>query len=380
MSDADNTPATSTPAANLVPVIGGVVAVVSDLDRLLEVWRASLSAATRPAYLADLQLFAAWAGMPTAQTLVAKLLAGGKVAAEAHVLRYLTHLLEQERRAPATVARRRAAIRSVVRIANGLGLVEWTLTAPLPRSARPRAYRDTRGPGLAAVRRMREVAAAQLGVKGFRDVALLGMLYGLGLRRAELCSLEISDYDRGERKLKMVGKGHRDAELVTVPAALADEIAAYLSARGSPTSGPLFANCDRAGQGSGRLTASGLYKFVRKLARRADVRTPVSPHRIRHSAITDALDGTKGDVRRVKRFSRHSKLETVLTYDDARRDDAGEVATMLAASLGKAAPSDVTSNLMSDGDGEREDHSPSENSHENAHSRDLGDRDREGQD
>ncbi|MFO0713608.1 MAG: hypothetical protein U0353_27395 [Sandaracinus sp.] len=60
----------------------------------------------------------------------------------------------------------------------------------------------------------------------------------------------------------------------------------------------------------------------------------VTPHGFRHSAITMALEGTSGDVRRVAKLSRHVKLDTVLRYDDARRDDAGELATMIAAAIG----------------------------------------------
>jgi integrase/recombinase XerC len=45
--------------------------------------------------------------------------------------------------------------------------------------------------------------------------------------------------------------------------------------------------------------------------------------------ITRALDLAHGDVRKVKRFSRHAKLETLLRYDDNRRDEAGAIAKLL---------------------------------------------------
>ncbi len=44
----------------------------------------------------------------------------------------------------------------------------------------------------------------------------------------------------------------------------------------------------------------------------------LTPHKLRHSAITAALDATGGDVRRVQRLSRHARLETVMVYDDNR--------------------------------------------------------------
>ena len=308
------------------------------IQRLLDAWRASLGPATRHAYDADWRAFAAWAGLASPTAALEALLRAGKLEAEASVLAYLAYLRgdggHRQRLSPATVARQRAALRSLIRMAEGLGMIQWTLTAPLPRSERPRGYRDTRGPSLASVRAMREAAAAQGGVKGLRDVALLGLLYSLGLRRAEVCSLDVSSFDLTGRRLAVVGKGHTDAEWLTVPELTAAEINDYLAARGGPPEGPLFASLDRARKGDGRLTPSGLYVVVRALAAAAGVEQPVSPHRLRHAAITGALDGVNGDVRRVRQFSRHAKVETVLAYDDRRKDEGGEIAAMNAAALG----------------------------------------------
>jgi integrase/recombinase XerC len=302
--------------------------------RLLDAWRASLSAATRMAYGRDVEFFARWSGAASAAAAISALLRGGKLAAEERVLAWLASL--RNHIGSATLHRRRAALRSVVRMAEGLGVVTWELTAPLPRSDRPRSLRDTRGPGLPAVRAMRQVAAAQDAPKGPRDVALLGLLYALGLRRAEVCALDVSDFDPAEQRIAIIGKGHSEPEWVTLPPETAAELQAYVGALGHAAAGPMFMSADRAHKGTGRLTSSGLYRVVRKLGERAGVTLPVSPHRLRHSAITAALDGLHGDVRRVRQFSRHSKLETVMIYDDRRRDQAGEVAGLLASALGHA--------------------------------------------
>jgi integrase/recombinase XerC len=65
------------------------------------------------------------------------------------------------------------------------------------------------------------------------------------------------------------------------------------------------------------------------VGRRAGVARGTNPHGLRHQGITRALDLAKGDVRRVRRFSRHAKLETLLKYDDNRVDEAGAIARML---------------------------------------------------
>jgi integrase/recombinase XerC len=55
----------------------------------------------------------------------------------------------------------------------------------------------------------------------------------------------------------------------------------------------------------------------------------MSPHRIRHSAITAALEATNGNVRKVQKLSRHKKLDTLMLYDDNRANMQGEVSSLL---------------------------------------------------
>jgi integrase/recombinase XerC len=50
---------------------------------------------------------------------------------------------------------------------------------------------------------------------------------------------------------------------------------------------------------------------------------------LRYQGITRVLDLANRDVRKVKRFSRHAELETLLRYDDNRRDEGGAVAHLL---------------------------------------------------
>ena len=56
----------------------------------------------------------------------------------------------------------------------------------------------------------------------------------------------------------------------------------------------------------------------------------VRPHGLRHAAITETLEVTRGDVRTVQRFSRHRDLRILMIYDDNCPDRAGEVARWLA--------------------------------------------------
>ncbi len=55
----------------------------------------------------------------------------------------------------------------------------------------------------------------------------------------------------------------------------------------------------------------------------------MSPHRVRHSAITAALDATDGNVRKVQKLSRHRKLDTLMIYDDNRHKDQRDITDLL---------------------------------------------------
>jgi integrase/recombinase XerC len=85
--------------------------------------------------------------------------------------------------------------------------------------------------------------------------------------------------------------------------------------------GPLFLGLDRA-HGGHRLSDTSIYRIIRNLGKRAGLRA--RPHGLRHTAITDALDMTGGEVKKVQRFSRHKNLQTLLLYDDARKDEGGK--------------------------------------------------------
>nr|WP_234910061.1 tyrosine-type recombinase/integrase [Synechococcus elongatus] len=73
--------------------------------------------------------------------------------------------------------------------------------------------------------------------------------------------------------------------------------------------------------------------MVKRSAKAINLGKRLSPHRIRHSAITAALDATGGNIRLVQKLSRHSRLETLQRYDDARQNFQGECTEHLAKLL-----------------------------------------------
>ena len=279
---------------------------------------------TLRAYARDLEDFKRWVGAATVGSAADGLLHMAHGAANAYALAYRADLLERHLSA-ATVNRRLAALRSLVKVGRTLGLVPWELEV---ENLEAEPYRDTRGPGVDGFRRM--LAAVEgTGLKARRDRALLRLLFDLALRRSEVVGLDLEDLDLGAGTVAVLGKGRTGKEIRTLPRPTADALRSYLEVRGLEP-GALFWNVSRV-HGRARLTSHGLAKVVCRIGEAAGL-GHVRPHGLRHAAITQALDATKGDVRAVQKFSRHRDLRVLNVYDDNRTDLAGKVAELVASS------------------------------------------------
>ena len=280
-------------------------------------------ATTRRAYAGDLQYFATFIGAADAEEGARLFLERGRGSANAVVMSYRNFMVERGL-APATINRRLAAVRALVKMARMCDVVQWGLDVG---NVKAETYRDTAGPGVDAVRKMIDAAGrGKNRHKALRDVAMLRLMADCGLRRAEVLGLDVADYDAANSRVAILGKGKTEKQWVTLPPKAHAAISAWLGARGI-WPGAMFTNFDRAGR-SGRLSGSALYSLVKKHG--AAVGVDARPHGLRHTAITRALDATGGDVRRVAMFSRHSDIRVLTRYDDARHDHAGDIALLVS--------------------------------------------------
>jgi integrase/recombinase XerC len=142
---------------------------VEDGD-LLDAFLAGRRPTTLRAYAKDLADFAAFLGFTTADAALKALVNGTAGRANKLALGYKAHLTGRDL-APATIARRLAALRSVAKLARTLGRVAWAIDIPSPKAE---AYRDTRGPGLGGWKSLLAEARARATTpKGRRDLALV---------------------------------------------------------------------------------------------------------------------------------------------------------------------------------------------------------------
>ena len=241
----------------------------------------------------------------------------------ATVRAYLGTLAERGLSA-STVGGRLAAIRSLYRHAARQGWIETDPVAGVRSPKRPGrlprvlsvagAARLVEAPATFALhaRRRRDPALADAAAR--RDAALLELLYATGMRISELASLSIDRVDLERRRLRVIGKGDKERELLfgehagrAMRAYLATGRPA-LATRASTPSGALFLN----GAG-GPLTARGARMVVERWVTASGAPASTSPHTLRHSFATHLLEGG-ADLRTVQELLGHASLATTQIY------------------------------------------------------------------
>ena len=261
-----------------------------EIDRFLA--SPGLGEATRKAYRCDVEEFVRW--------LEDRSLRLADVDVRV-LMEYVTDLGRARRRklAPATIARKIAAIRSFLRFTLGSANVPDASLAP----RRPRRLPDTP--------KTTEVEAALDALDGdgplaLRNRALVELVYSAGLRSAEAVGLDLADIDFDREQLHVRGKGRKE-RIVPLGEEAGHVLARYLR-EARPE---LVRGAENA-------------LFVSARGKRLDTSTLrrvfAHPHRLRHAFATHLLEGG-ADLRTIQELLGHSSLSTTQLYShvDGRR-------------------------------------------------------------
>jgi integrase/recombinase XerD len=297
----------SAPADQAAPVAArGAEPLILDFLAYLELER-GLSRNTLEAYRTDLLQFGEFLDR---QGL------GLATAAHRDLAAFLSELAgTPPPKAPATLGRKVACLRSFYRHLRREGMIEHDPTAEL------RGPRKTQR--LPRVLSREEVARLLREPKGseplaLRDRALLEVMYACGLRVSEAIGLELTDIDLDERMLRARGKGSKE-RLVPVGRQAATALRGYCRhgrpvLLGAKVESTLFLN--RRGS---PLTRQGLYKIIQAHARGAGLSERMSPHTLRHSFATHLLAGGC-DLRSLQEMLGHADLATTQVYTHLSAD------------------------------------------------------------
>jgi integrase/recombinase XerD len=164
---------------------------------------------------------------------------------------------------------------------------------------------------------------------GFRDRAMLQLLYATGLRVTELCRLELSAVERDSGVLRVTGKGNKQ-RLVPFGEVAREAITEYLL-KGRPAllrgraSGFLFVTAyTRSGSKTAAMTRQGFWKLLRGYGRKAGIFRDLTPHVVRHSFATHLVEGG-ADLRSVQIMLGHADISTTQIYTHVARKRLREV-------------------------------------------------------
>jgi|CXWL01.1.fsa_nt_gi integrase/recombinase XerC len=150
---------------------------------------------------------------------------------------------------------------------------------------------------------------------GARDHAMLEVLYGSGVRLAELCGLSLDDVDFAAGMVRVLGKGDKE-RVVPLSAPAIESLRHWLLVRPELLAKPrpnqdgeaLFLNY-RGGRLSTRSVARHLDAYVQSLG----LGRKISPHALRHSFATHLLAGG-ADIRSIQELLGHASLSTTQRY------------------------------------------------------------------
>lgn len=177
---------------------------------------------------------------------------------------------------------------------------------------RPRNNKSFRGELLSEKEVLKLLMAIELDTpEGFRDRAVVELLYSTGIRRAELLGLDLGELDLEEGWARILGKGDRE-RFVPVGHEAILALRAYLQGvrprLALPREKALF-----VGPKGRRYTGHQLAELLHKLADKAGLKKRVTPHVLRHSCATHMLAG-KADIRYIQVLLGHESLNTTQIY------------------------------------------------------------------
>jgi integrase/recombinase XerC len=305
-----------------------ITPVISD-DARLEIWDSFLSLqikeTTQRAYSKSLADFChkVYSSLSLSDALQS-FLSLSQFDALHQVLTYRKLLIDRKL-SSATINQRLSALKSLVDYARKRGLCSFTLIDV--KGLRSQKYRDTRG---RTVDEYRSVLAQidRSTLMGKRDYAICRLLWDNALRRGEIVSLDRSNFLPQESRLMILGKGTLELQSIDLNLAVVTAINDYLLAKLDSVNPALFVS-----NNGNQLDGKDIARIVKKYAEPVGI--DLSPHRVRHSAITAYLDLSEGNVRAAQSLSRHQNLSTLMIYDDNRHQLQGKASKDLGDLLGE---------------------------------------------
>jgi len=240
-----------------------------------------------------------------------------------HIRVYLGTLLERGL-SKASTARALAAIRSWFKWLARTARVDQNVASLVATPRLPKHL--PRVPSIEQMNRVVDSVGADAASWPGRDKAILELLYGCGIRNAELTGLNLNDIQWANEAILVRGKGQKQ-RLVPLGDAAAQALRAYLGERAArltakfgakePATPALFVSLQLRGLGKpggeARLTTRSVGRIVKRVAILRGLSADVHPHTLRHAFGTHLLE-EGADLRAIQELLGHERLSTTQRY------------------------------------------------------------------
>ncbi len=143
-----------------------------------------------------------------------------------------------------------------------------------------------------------------------RDVAMMELLYGTGMRRAELSALNLDSLK--DRFIHVIGKGDKE-RIVPLTGRAKEAVKAYLKVRSALAHATQQESALFLSTQGKRISTRQIARRVEKLLRRTSGNESLSPHKLRHSFATHLLD-RGADLREIQELLGHTSPSTTQIY------------------------------------------------------------------
>ena len=254
---------------------------------------------TVSSYMRDIRQFADWLSRENVPLLD---------ASQLHISAYLTYLQEQGK-SGATASRCLASLKNFFAYVVTAGFLEES-----PVSGEIRVERgEKKLPQILSGKEVELLLAqpACVDAKGFRDKAMLELMYATGIRVTELIELDASDVNLELGIVKCSGS-KKSRSIPLYPAALR-ALSAYLrevrpSMIADPTETALFVNVN-----GGRMSRQGFWKILKHYQTKAGIEKEITPHTLRHSFAVHLLENG-ADLGSLQELMGHSDISSTQMY------------------------------------------------------------------
>ena len=239
-----------------------------------------------------------------------------------HIRAYLSTLYDRGL-SKASAARALAAVRSWFKWLASTGRLERNVAALVATPRLPKHL--PRVPSIEQLNRVVDSVGEDAASWPARDSAILELLYGCGMRNAELTGLDLDDVHWANEAVLVRGKGQKQ-RYVPLGDAAAEALRAYLAERAAKLAADdralstpaLFLNLRLRGLGKiagaqARLTTRSVGRIVKRIAVQRGLSADVHPHTLRHAFGTHLLE-EGADLRAIQELLGHERLSTTQRY------------------------------------------------------------------